>query len=117
MTGHTKVEYVRQRPTEGEYIHGLFLDGCAWSKDDGHLVESEPKQLFSMVPVIKISGKLKGDEIKVRKAMFGAVGPYECPVYKYPSRTDRFFVVFCNLMADEVKTPMHWGLRGVALLC
>ena len=47
---------------------------------------------------------------------YGPFGPYECPVYKYPTRTDRN-VVFKVLLAATQHKPLHWTLRGVALLC
>merc|ERR1711904_16239 len=90
VTQFEKESQVRQPPDEGIYLHGLFLDGAAWSKAENSLVESEPKKLFTLLPVIHVTGNIKGDAAKQRRAMFGAQGPYECPVYKYPSRTDRF---------------------------
>ena len=108
---------VKVAPEEGIYLHGLFLDGCAWSKPENKLVESEPKKLFTSLPVVHVTGNIKGDAAKVRRQVFGAVGPYECPVYKYPKRTDRFYVFSVTLQCSEEKNPAHWGLRGTALLC
>lgn len=65
-----------------------------------------------------VSGNIKSEEVKVKKNLFGVHGPFECPVYKYGARTDRFFVFFANLRCPEEKPlPAFWGLRGVALLC
>jgi dynein heavy chain len=54
-------------------------------------------------------------------AVFGPNGPYECPCYKYPKRTDRFFIFTVDMASKEVegrvKSSSHWTLRGVALLC
>ena len=40
---------------------------------------------------------------------------YECPCYKYASRTSRYFILSVDL--PTVQPPSHWGLRGLALLC
>lgn len=55
---------VRSPPAEGVYIHGLFLDGAAWSKQEGNLVESEPKKLFVSLPVLFVSANIKSDQVR-----------------------------------------------------
>jgi len=116
-TNFERVEQVRAAPAEGVYVHGLFLDGAAWNRHDAMLIESTPKVLSVPMPVLYVTANSKSDQQKVRKEMFGAQGPYDCPVYKYPKRTDRFFIFFVTLKCTEVKPPAHWTLRGTALLC
>lgn len=55
---------VRSPPVEGVYIHGLFLDGAAWSKQEGVMVESEPKKLFVSLPVLYVSANTKSDQVR-----------------------------------------------------
>lgn len=43
-------------PLHGVYIYGLFLEGASWSKSHGRLIESKPKILFEVMPVMHISG-------------------------------------------------------------
>ena len=43
-------------------------------------------------------------------------GRYECPLYRYPERTDRHFI-FCITLPTRVQSSLHWIQRGVALLC
>lgn len=89
VTHHDKVDSVKSPPTEGCYLHGLFLEGAGWSKDQTALMESEPKTLFVPLPILLTSAYLKPDEVKSRKDAYGSQGPYDCPCYKYRSRTDR----------------------------
>lgn len=41
-------------PTEGVYVHGLYLEGAGWDKRNMKLIESKPKVLFELMPVIRI---------------------------------------------------------------
>ena len=113
-TNFERVDQVRAAPREGVYMHGLFLDGAAWSKSEGSLAESEPKKLFTALPVLFMTAISSSS--KISKSDYGSHGPYECPVYKYPKRTDRYIIFSVNLASREHK-PMHWALRAVCLLC
>ena len=117
VTNFDRIEQVKTSPAEGIYIHGLFLDGAAWSRQEGNLVESQPKTLFVPLPILYVTGNSRKDEEKSKREIFGTIGPYECPVYKYASRTDRYFIFFTNLKCTVEKYPNKWALRGVALLC
>jgi len=108
--------HVKAPPSEGFYIHGLSLDGAAFNKHDRKLIEQEPKKLFVDLPVLHVSANTKVLQAKVDKELFSPP-PYMAPVYKYPARTDRFFVFYANLRVDQDKNNIFWSLRGVALLC
>ncbi len=41
---------------------------------------------------------------------------YNCPVYKYAKRTDKYLIFRVNLNS-ETETPSKWKLKGVTLLC
>ena len=98
-------------------MHGLFMDGAAWSMVDGCLTESAPKKLFTQLPVIVVTAVTKGTKKSLASGSnYGPHGPYDCPVYKYPARTDRY-LIFSILLASSTQKPLHWTLRGVALLC
>jgi len=118
VTHYDKVEQVKQPPPEGCYIHGLFLEGASWSKDQQIVIESEPKTLFVPLPVLFVSANLKTEEEKLMKVIKSEnKGPYECPCYKYRTRTDRFMIFFVTLKCTAEKNPAFWTLRAVALLC
>ncbi len=117
MTTFERAEQIKSPPAEGIYIHGLFLDGAAWSRSEGNLVESQPKVLFVPAPVLFVTGNTRKEEERAKREIFGPVGPYECPVYKYACRTDRYFIFFANLKCTVERYPNKWALRGVAMLC
>ncbi|CAN0142261.1 unnamed protein product, partial [Pylaiella littoralis] len=115
VTEFEKSEQVKAPPKEGVYIHGLYLDGAQWNRGENSLVESKPKELFSSVPVMYVTAVTKAQ----RKALSGDYGPhggFDCPVYKYSLRTDKY-IIFLVTLAARSKPPSHWTLRGVALLC
>lgn len=41
-------------PSEGVYVYGLYLEGAGWDKRNMKLIESKPKVLFELMPVIRI---------------------------------------------------------------
>jgi len=97
---------------EGVYIYGLFLDGAAWDRRSGRLIESHNKVLFSPLPVVHMYAVQTG----ARDPKF-----YQCPVYKKPNRTDLNYITFLLLSTaaspGTASNPDHWTLRGVAALC
>jgi len=112
-----KAENVKSSPNEGCYIYGLFLEGAAYSKEHQMLQESEPKTLFVPLPILFVSANLKTEEVKVIREQYGAQGPYNCPCYKYRTRTDRFYIFMVTLKCTNEKNPSFWTLRAVGLLC
>jgi dynein heavy chain, axonemal len=116
-TEFTNVESLKSGPKEGVYVHGLFMDGASWSTADSSMVESAPKKLFSTMPVILVTAMTKSARKTITSSgNYGPFGGYDCPVYKYPARTDRY-LIFSILLATHQQKPLHWILRGVALLC
>jgi dynein heavy chain len=77
------------------------------------LDESEPKKLFTPMPVIYVTA-LTSKEKKLNEN-YGQFSPYDCAVYKYPRRTDKY-LVFRLLLKTELPAS-HWRLRGVSILC
>eukprot|EP01028_Stygiella_incarcerata_P006636 TRINITY_DN270_c0_g1_i1.p1 TRINITY_DN270_c0_g1~~TRINITY_DN270_c0_g1_i1.p1 ORF type:complete len:4523 (-),score=1222.92 TRINITY_DN270_c0_g1_i1:192-13760(-) len=98
---------LRDVPTEGVYIHGLFLEGAQWDKRHDCLVEQAPKILFSPLPVLYVTAMVASEKKKTQT--------YVCPCYTNPSRTDLNYIFDVELKTSEA--PAHWIMRGVALLC
>uniref|UniRef100_A0A6I8MYJ8 Dynein axonemal heavy chain 5 n=1 Tax=Ornithorhynchus anatinus TaxID=9258 RepID=A0A6I8MYJ8_ORNAN len=93
-------------PTEGVYVYGLYLEGAGWDKRNLKLIESKPKVLFELMPIIRIYAE--NNTSKDPRL-------YPCPIYKKPIRTDQNYIATVDLRT--VQSPEHWILRGVALLC
>lgn len=101
-------------PEEGQNIHGLYIEGAKWNRQEGRLEDSEPKKLQLLMPVIYVTAV----EIKVLKQNNPASGlypPLNAAVYKYPRRNDRYLIFRLFLRSGEYH-PHHWKLRGVCLV-
>jgi len=103
-------ENIRDIQQEGVYIHGLYLEGCRWSKNG--LDDSEPKKMFSPLPILYVTAINKKKSADAEKMS----STYNCPVYKYPRRTDKY-IIFRVGLPCEGSGPHKWKLRGVSLLC
>ncbi|XP_055377517.1 dynein axonemal heavy chain 5 [Condylostylus longicornis] len=100
-------EDITDYPTEGVYVHGLFLEGASLDRKSGKLVESRAKVLYEQMPIIYIYAinTTAGKDPRL----------YECPIYRKPQRTDAKYVGSIDFETDF--NPKHWTMRGVALLC
>jgi len=117
-----RIEQVKAPPAEGVYIYGLSLDGAHWDSKHATLKESEPKALFCAMPLLFVTaisskapkqsgGAMKGQPTNSASSLF-----YDCPVYRYKLRTDRYYI-FSVPLATIQQPARHWTLRGVAMLC
>jgi len=95
----------RVAPREGAMINGLILEGARWDLTTGCIVESTPKDLFPIMPVIHVKAITK-DKQDLRNI-------YDCPVYKIKLRGPTYVWTF-NLKTRQ--KPSKWILAGVAIL-
>jgi dynein heavy chain len=108
-----RTEYTN-KPKDGVYTYGLFLEGAIWDKKNKTLIESLPKQLYSPAPLIWFKPARK-DDLDVYEW-------YSCPVYKTSDRRGILattghssnFIMFINM--PSVTPEHHWVLRGAAML-
>uniref|UniRef100_A0A8C7IHK7 Dynein axonemal heavy chain 5 n=1 Tax=Oncorhynchus kisutch TaxID=8019 RepID=A0A8C7IHK7_ONCKI len=97
---------ITQPPSEGVYVYGLYLEGAGWDRRNCKLIDSKPKVLFEMMPVVRMYAENNG----VKDARL-----YSCPIYKKPVRMDLNYIAAVELRTGA--PPEYWILRGVALLC
>jgi dynein heavy chain len=123
-----------ERPPDGCYVHGLFIEGARWDKKAATLTDSRPKELFSLMPVMHFVPEQDRQETQS--------GIYRCPVYKILTRTGILsttghstnFVtwieipsgkptIFRNSLVSETNAQIqladsdYWACAGVACFC
>ncbi|XP_076985176.1 dynein axonemal heavy chain 1 isoform X7 [Tamandua tetradactyla] len=106
---------LKERPKEGCYIHGLFLEGARWDPVAFQLAESRPKELYTEMAIIWL---LPVSNRKVQAQDF-----YLCPIYKTLTRAGTLsttghstnYVIAVEIPSDQPQR--HWIKRGVALIC
>ena len=107
-------EWYRNKPTDGNYVKGLYLEGAQWDVEEVLLVEQSPKVLFTLAPTMWLK---PAPETEMSQYPF-----YDCPVYKTSERWGMLsttghstnFVMMVRLPSNKPKE--HWIQRGVAML-
>ena len=110
---YEKPEQIKTVPEDGILITGLSLEGAAFDRRQGHLIESEPKELYTSLPVLHVTAMSKA-KAAAKKRELGSL--YQCPVYKYAQRGDNNLIFIADLATGD-SSKNHWCLRGTALLC
>lgn len=103
---------IKQKPDEGCFVYGMFLEGARWNYQSHILDDSLPKELYTDIPMMQF--KPEAD----RKAP--ATGVFNCPVYKVLSRKGTLsttghstnFVLFMELPSAVEQSK--WVKAGVA---
>lgn len=134
-----RIEKTFQVPSEGACVHGLFLEGAAWSKSERRLEDSTSKDPFQPFPVIHFTAQSTAVQADTRapggrraQEAHPEKTHYNCPIYKYPKRNDKYLITRVWLRPDSakegdknkqdnlpvgMKPQINWKLKGVALLC
>ena len=100
------------KPEDGAYCNGMFLEGAKWSDEQMTLVESDPKVLFTDMPVFWFKPTTND-----KRAEFPN---YLCPIYRTAERrgvlatTGHSSNFVINLTVPSDKPQNHWIKRGVA---
>ncbi len=56
---HESMAKIVRSPENGCYANGLYLEGASWNDNEGVLQESEPKVLFTEMPIIHFIPELE----------------------------------------------------------
>jgi len=107
-----QVEDVKEKPSEGIYVHGLFIEGAKWHTDTHEIGQPLAKELYSGLPILHLIPT--EDRVKPER------GLYNCPLYRVTSRTGVLktsghstnFVMFAEL--PTVLGKDVWIRAGVA---
>jgi dynein heavy chain len=103
-----------EKPANGVYTYGVYLEGCKWDWDAWELRESAPKVLYVPMPLVLI--------VPAKKTDLKDFPNYDCPMYKVSSRKGTLsttghstnFVMWMRLPSSQPES--HWVKRGVAML-
>merc|ERR1719378_259680 len=69
---------IKEKPEDGCYIYGMFIEGARWDLENHRLTESLPKELYTDIPMLWLMPK--EDRVPPK------TGVYNCPIYKVLSR-------------------------------
>jgi len=101
------------KPEDGCYIYGMYIEGCRWDYENHMLAESLPKMLYTDLPCIHF--------MPIANKVIKEEGIYNCPVYKVLSRQGTLsttghstnFVLFLEIPTDQKENK--WIRAGVAV--
>lgn len=116
VTDYDEAKEVQDYPQEGVYVHGLFIEGGRWNKEEKVLEESRLKELQPRMPVVLIKPVPIAKEWEATSAGYlrKESGLYECPVYSTSMRGGTFlFLATLSCKNGDKNTNI---LRGVCLL-
>lgn len=113
VTVFSEVDMLKDYPTNGVYIYGMFVQGAKWEEgngeqNSGYLTEMQPKELDPKIPVMNV--------YSVPLSEKNTVGYYECPVYYTTARGATYIFTSYLKMENEETSDLIWILSGVALI-
>lgn len=114
---------VREPARDGVYMHGMFIDGARWDRENNVLDDAKPGVMYDRLPVVHF--KPSQDREPVHLLDEATWGWYECPLYKTPERAGTLsttgqstnFICCMSLPTRAVTSSDTWTLRGVAAIC
>lgn len=109
---HLTHKDIHEKPDDGVYVWGMYLEGCRWDYGTHLLTDSLPKQLYTDLPLIHF--------LPEKNRATPETGIYNCPVYKVLSRAGTLsttghstnFVLMLELPTDREQD--EWIKAGIA---
>jgi len=120
-----------KKPEDGAYVKGLYMEGARWDAQEHNIGESQPRELYILMPYIHLFPKektqvpvVKGVPEHYTGSTYGTAHVYMCPVYKTSFRQGTLsttghstnFVMFIRIPMSQRHNQKHWIKRGVAML-
>ncbi|XP_011694340.1 PREDICTED: dynein heavy chain 10, axonemal [Wasmannia auropunctata] len=100
---------IEERPDQGCYVHGLYLEGARWDIEEHCLKRSHPKVLIEELPILTIA-PTEVHRLKLQNT-------FKTPVYVTSNRRSTLGVGL--VFEADLATPehiSHWVLQGVCLV-
>ena len=109
VTPYRTAAEIADRPTDGCYITGLYLEGAAWSDSANVLCAAQPKVLIEELPILQVM-PIEHNKLKLLRT-------FKTPVYVTQGRRNAMGVG-CVFEADldSGEHASHWILQGAALV-
>ncbi|KAM0726763.1 Dynein axonemal heavy chain 10 [Formica fusca] len=105
----SKPDDVEERPDQGCYVYGLYLEGARWDVEEHRLKRSHPKVLIEELPILTI--------IPTEIHRLKLQNTFKTPVYTTLNRRNTLGVGL--VFEADLATPehiSHWVLQGVCLV-
>ncbi|KAM9822995.1 dynein axonemal heavy chain 10-like [Syngnathus typhle] len=108
VTRYRDEDEVSDRPSQGCFVSGLYLEGADWDIEVGCLVKSKPKVLEVQLPILRVN-PIETRRLRLQKTL-------RTPVYTTSLRRNAMGVGLV-FEADLYTTEhlSHWVLQGVCL--
>ncbi len=100
---------VKERPKDGCYLTGLYLEGAAWDHENSVLRKQDPKVLVEELPLLQVI-PVEANKLKLQNT-------FKTPVYVTQARRNAMGVglVFeADLSTNQHAS--HWVLQGTAIV-
>uniref|UniRef100_A0A3P8UAE7 Dynein axonemal heavy chain 10 n=1 Tax=Amphiprion percula TaxID=161767 RepID=A0A3P8UAE7_AMPPE len=108
VTQYRNEDEVSDKPRQGCFVSGLYLEGADWDTEKGCLVRSKPKVLIVELPILKV--------IPIEARRLRLQNTLRTPVYTTSLRRNAMGVGL--VFEADLFTTMHishWVLQGVCL--
>ncbi|XP_060895064.1 dynein axonemal heavy chain 10 [Labrus mixtus] len=108
VTQYRSDDEVSDRPGQGCFVSGLYLEGADWDTENGCLVKSKPKVLVVELPILRV--------IPIETRRLRLQNTLRTPVYTTSLRRNAMGVGL--VFEADLFTTMHishWVLQGVCL--
>ena len=113
-----------KKPEAGIYVYGFYVEGARWNDEVMGLEESEPRTLYTRLPVLWMQPRLRAiGDMEEKEREEEEKDMYRCPLYNTSERRGMLsttghstnFIMYLKL-SSGLANPDHWCKRGAACL-